>query len=80
MPPTEHRLVCERCNADVASGALFCPMCGSPRARKTGDPLIGEIIGDRYLLRERLGQGASGTIYLAEHITLHEEIVANAGA
>ncbi len=74
MPPTEHRLTCERCNAEVASGALFCPMCGAPRARKTGDPLIGEIIGDRYLLRDKLGQGASGTIYLAEHITLHRKV------
>src|SRR5262245_28886617 len=74
MPPTEHRLTCERCNAEVASGALFCPMCGAPRGRKTGDPMIGEVIGDRYLLRERLGQGASGTIYLAEHITLHRRV------
>src|SRR5262249_32968424 len=39
-----------------------------------GDPMIGEIIGDRYLLRDRLGQGASGTIYLAEHITLHRKV------
>ncbi|HKA90220.1 MAG TPA: protein kinase [Haliangiales bacterium] len=49
-------------------------MCGAPRGRKTGDPMIGEIIGDRYLLRDRLGQGASGTIYLAEHITLHRKV------
>ena len=45
-------------------------MCGAPRARRDGDPLIGDVIADRYLLRERLGHGSSGTIYLAEHVTL----------
>jgi serine/threonine-protein kinase len=62
---------CERCSAELASDALFCPMCGAPRAKRDGgDPLLGSVIADRYLLVERLGHGNSGNIYLAEHVTL----------
>jgi serine/threonine protein kinase len=68
------KAVCERCGAEVAAAALFCPMCGMARATREDDPLIGKVIGDRYLLRERLGQGGSGTIYLAEHITVKRKI------
>ena len=31
-----------------------------------GDPLIGEVIEDRYRVKEVLGQGGAGTIYLVE--------------
>src|SRR5687767_3613255 len=71
---TDVKSLCERCGADVSPMALFCPMCGHPRATREDDPLIGKVIGDRYLLRERIGQGGSGTIYLAEHITVKRKI------
>lgn len=65
---------CGRCGQDFAADALFCPMCGAPRARLDGDPLIGQVIADRYLLRERLGHGGSGSIYLGEHVTLRRRV------
>jgi serine/threonine-protein kinase len=68
-------VACERCQAEFAADALFCPMCGAPRAKMGGDPLIGEVVADRYLLRQRLGHGGSGTIYLAEHVTLRRRVV-----
>jgi eukaryotic-like serine/threonine-protein kinase len=49
-------------------------MCGTPQNRPSGDPLIGEVVADRYLLLQRLGQGGSGTIYLAEHVTLRRRV------
>ena len=67
-------LRCEKCDAEVGEQALFCPMCGAPRTRRDGDPLLGEVIADRYLLKERLGHGGSGTIYLAEHVTLRRQV------
>ncbi len=39
------------------------------------DPLKpGEILQGKYLIRERLGDGASGTVYLAEHLVLSSEV------
>jgi hypothetical protein len=49
-------------------------MCGQPRRAAEDDPLLGKVIADRYLLRQRLGQGGSGTIYLAEHITVKRKV------
>jgi serine/threonine protein kinase len=72
MALSEQR-ACGRCGAQVAAGALFCPMCGTA-ARRDGDPMIGEMVGDRYLLKDRLGHGGSGTIYLAEHVNLKRKV------
>ena len=73
MPP-DPKATCERCRAEVSPNALFCPMCGQPRRAAEDDPLLGKVIADRYLLRQRLGQGGSGTIYLAEHITVKRKV------
>ncbi|MBP9114664.1 MAG: serine/threonine protein kinase, partial [Polyangiaceae bacterium] len=38
------------------------------------DPWIGRVIGDRYRVEKRIGDGSSGTVYLAEHVTLNEKV------
>jgi serine/threonine protein kinase len=35
---------------------------------------MGAVIGDRFLILERLGHGGSGTIYRAEHVTLRRKV------
>ena len=39
-----------------------------------GDVLLGKVLGERFQVQEQLGQGASGTIYRAEHITLRRKV------
>ena len=71
---------CSGCKADFPSDALFCPMCGLPapkaRAKEIAatDTFIGRLIGDRYLLQNRIGDGGSGIIYRAEHVTLRRPV------
>ena len=68
-------VICQKCRLEYPGDALFCPNCGTAKARdESGDPMLGTTIGERYLLMERLGQGASGTIYRAEHITLRRKV------
>jgi serine/threonine-protein kinase len=68
-------VICKKCRLEYPGEALFCPNCGTAKARdESGDPMLGTTIGDRYLLIDRLGQGASGTIYRAEHITLRRKV------
>ena len=45
-----------------------CPVDGTLLA--PSHDLVGRILGDRYRILSRLGQGGMGSIYLAEHVTL----------
>lgn len=67
-------VTCGNCRHEFAATALFCPHCGRAKVRDDGDVLLGKILGERFLVQERLGQGASGTIYRAEHVTLRRKV------
>jgi serine/threonine-protein kinase len=67
-------VICQSCRRELAPTALFCPTCGSPRARDAGDDLLGKVLGDRFLVTERIGHGRSGTIYRGEHVTLRRRV------
>ena len=49
----------------------FCPNDGAA-LRSTGseDPLIGQVIADRYQVLELIGEGGMGRVYLAEHVRM----------
>src|SRR5215213_10672378 len=38
------------------------------------DPLIGKVLGDRYRVSKRLGEGGMGVVYLARHIVLDKPV------
>ena len=63
--------VCPQCGSEYETGDRFCPKDGSPlRPKAGGDPLIGRVIADRYLVLARLGEGGMGRVYLAEHVKM----------
>src|SRR3954468_19856790 len=67
-------VTCQSCRRELAPSALFCPGCGSPRVKDAGDDLLGKVLGERFLIVERVGQGKSGTIYRGEHVTLRRRV------
>ncbi len=69
-------ITCAGCKQSYADTALFCPNCGTakPREAVATDPLVGKILGERFQVQEFIGQGASGTIYRAEHVTLRRRV------
>ncbi len=52
----------------ITSGAL------EQWAEPSADPLIGRILADRYLVRRRIGGGAMGTVYEAEHALIGRRV------
>ena len=73
--PLETTTTCVACRQEFDRGALFCPNCGTAKARDiAGDPLISARIGERFNIVERLGHGASGTVYRAQHVTLPRSV------
>ncbi|HEY0987086.1 MAG TPA: serine/threonine-protein kinase, partial [Kofleriaceae bacterium] len=68
-------ITCAGCQHAYVETALFCPNCGRPKVREAlADPLLGKLLGERFLVQELLGQGGSGTIYRAEHVTLRRRV------
>ena len=66
--------VCPQCGTEYLTTDRFCPRDGSPLRPKTGgDPLIGRVIADRYLMLARLGEGGMGRVYLAEHVKMNRQ-------
>ena len=75
LSATSNTATCSSCRLEFSGEALFCPNCGTAKARNfDGDPLLGTRVGERFLIIERLGHGASGTIYRAEHVTLRRKV------
>lgn len=71
--------LCSQCQTPLPDDARFCPRCGTattppPSEASPRDPLLGTTIGERYKIIERIGEGASGSIYRAEHQKLGRKV------
>jgi serine/threonine protein kinase/tetratricopeptide (TPR) repeat protein len=42
--------------------------------KQAGDPLLGQLLSERYLVRSKLGEGAMGAVYLADHVWLERPV------
>ena len=61
---------CAACAAAVHLEDTLCPQCGAPLV----DPFIGQVIGERYRIVDRIGIGGMGVVYRAEHTMMRREL------
>jgi tRNA A-37 threonylcarbamoyl transferase component Bud32 len=71
------QMVCKACGDPLDPGAAFCPRCGAARgsAGPPADPMIGRVVIGQYVIRERLGEGGMGAVYLADQPSVGRQAV-----
>jgi eukaryotic-like serine/threonine-protein kinase len=65
--------VCPVCGTEYGEEAAFCSRDRSPlRAMDAGTSqgLLGQLVGERYQVERRLGEGGMGEVYLARHVLI----------
>ncbi|HJL15688.1 MAG TPA: serine/threonine-protein kinase [Sandaracinaceae bacterium LLY-WYZ-13_1] len=61
--------ICTQCRSSFRDPSLrACPRDGGQLVAWADDPLIGQVLGDRYQIVEPIGQGGMGAVYLAERL------------
>jgi tRNA A-37 threonylcarbamoyl transferase component Bud32/tetratricopeptide (TPR) repeat protein len=72
-----HVDTCASCRERLARGLTKSPIPATLDARarvEIPDTLVGRILADRYLVRRRIGSGAMGTVYEAEHALIGRRV------
>ena len=61
--------VCPVCGTEYGMEAAFCSRDRSPLRTVGGEELpdlVGQLVGERYQVERRLGEGGMGQVYLAQ--------------
>ncbi|MBI4853933.1 MAG: serine/threonine protein kinase [Acidobacteria bacterium] len=65
---------CPKCKQKFELGVVFCPSDGERLVNVEGvikeDPLIGEVIDNKYLVESKVAKGGTASVYRAKHIQL----------
>jgi serine/threonine-protein kinase len=65
---------CPKCNQKFEPGIVFCPSDGdrlvNDEAVVREDPLIGEVIDNKYLVESKIAKGGTASVYCAKHMQL----------
>lgn len=68
---------CQVCSALCHDKARFCPSCGAGVEEAPiadADPYLGLTLGEKYQIKELLGEGGMGRVYRAEHLALEKPV------
>jgi len=60
---------CQTCGHENIEDARFCASCGaalSAHLESQHDPIIGQVIGNRYRITGVIGEGGMGVVYVGE--------------
>lgn len=58
---------CEQCGQEWADSFHYCPNDATLLQEAPPDPLVGQLLGNKYEILNRLGRGPHGTVYRAHH-------------
>jgi serine/threonine-protein kinase len=68
---------CPACNTRYDDNTTYCVKDGSPvvpDVLSPQAPMIGQLIGDRYKIIRKIGEGGMGEVYVAEHIHIEKRV------